>query len=135
MNETQTDLDALIADLRTDPRALGLMLQDTMMEAAAALASERERADALALIIEQVRLLDRNELRQGDGHLRFVDAYLLDAVLNQAPVDALAAHDADVKAQALESASVDWNKPHDSRTWAASDFMVARANENRKQAK
>lgn len=39
------DLDALIANLREDPRDLGLILQETMVAAAAALDAERARAD------------------------------------------------------------------------------------------
>jgi hypothetical protein len=58
---TRPELDALIDNLREDPRDLGLVLQETMIAAADALAAERARADqaeieaeSLAAVLQEV---------------------------------------------------------------------------------
>jgi hypothetical protein len=122
MNEKRLDLDALIARLRDRAASFvvesdeeGLARQRTtfrqvMREAADALAAERERAEALALIIEQVKDWCEGFNKPEAEPYTFADemptvASSLAAIVYAMPSAALvAAHDAEVKAQGQASA-------------------------------
>ncbi|MDY0891862.1 hypothetical protein [Frigoribacterium sp. CFBP9030] len=121
-DDTRPDIDALIAAGRRDVadadrcEALGIapashQLHRRLREVIAALAAEHERADALALIIEQAKAklgqAHRSEwvrdLQTSIMRISFADVADAERILGTVQSAALlAAHDAEVKAQALD---------------------------------
>lgn len=98
--DTRADLDALIRETTTSTfhdRYTAKEAKSLAVELAAALAAERERADGLAAKVERFRVLRA----EPGNHLSPWAKASIDVILRAAPSDALAAHDAEVKAQAL----------------------------------